>query len=148
MNQGNLVGVLVVEDNIADARLIQEAFKKSEQLRVLKIVQKTRNALAFLRQASLYTEAQRPALILLDWRLPADDSAEFLKAVKRDSLLKVIPVIIFSGMLDKESINEAYQLGASSYIFKPTSLEGFFSVLKAVEEYWCRVVILPQELQE
>jgi two-component system, chemotaxis family, response regulator Rcp1 len=71
MNQGNLVGVLIVEDNIADARLIQEAFKKSEQLRVLTIVQKTRNALAFLRQASLYTEAQRPALILLDWCLPS-----------------------------------------------------------------------------
>jgi chemotaxis family two-component system response regulator Rcp1 len=148
MNQGNLVGVLVVDNNIADARLIQEAFKKSEQLRVLTIVENTRKALAFLRQESLYTETQKPALILLDWHLPAGDTAEFLKAVKMDSLLQVIPVIIFSGLLDKESINEAYHLGASSYIFKPASLEGFFSVLKAVEEYWCRVVILPQELKE
>ena len=61
----------------------------------------------------------RPDLILSDLVMPYHDGFEILGELKRDAILKAIPVIMVS-MRDKEQdIVRGFDLGAEDYIVKP-----------------------------
>jgi hypothetical protein len=40
-------------------------------------------------------------------------------------------------------VNNAYRLGANSYIAKPSELAAFASVIESIEHFWLRTVQLP-----
>ncbi len=61
-------------------------------------------------------DSHRPDLILLDLGLPDRDGMEFLKYVRKDSL---IPVIVLSARLDEKEKVRALDLGANDYVTKP-----------------------------
>jgi response regulator of citrate/malate metabolism len=58
-------------------------------------------------------------IILLDWMMPKMSGLEFLKDVKTNPLTNSIPVVIFSGDHDKDSIKTALKEGADNYITIP-----------------------------
>ena len=59
-----------------------------------------------------------PDVILLDIIMPRMDGFEMLKAIKKDKILKNIPVIILSNLGQKEEIKKGLDLGADDYIIK------------------------------
>lgn len=61
-------------------------------------------------------EAQNPALILMDYHLASGSSIEALRTLKNDANLKMIPVLVASGM-DHEL--ECKKAGAEGFILKP-----------------------------
>lgn len=60
----------------------------------------------------------KPTLILLDLLLPGVDGFEVLKRLKAHDVLKVIPVIVFSNLGQKEDIEKASSLGADDFLIK------------------------------
>ncbi|MBK8575207.1 MAG: response regulator [Elusimicrobia bacterium] len=58
-------------------------------------------------------------VILLDWRMPMMDGPAFLKALLADRALCDIPVMMLTGLNDKENVAEALRLGAKEYLMKP-----------------------------
>src|SRR6185312_14780225 len=73
MSDKSFVEVLLVEDNPADVRLTQEAFKEGRVRNKLNVVMDGEAALAYLRREGEYASAIRPDLILLDLNLPRKD---------------------------------------------------------------------------
>ena len=67
-----------------------------------------------------------PDVIFLDLNMPAKNGFECLEEIKKDSKLKMLPVIIFSTTIQEESVNRVYKEGANFYICKPSN----FSQLK------------------
>ncbi len=137
------IEILLVEDNPADIRLAQEAFKDAKVRNILHTVGDGVEAMAFLRRQGKYADAARPDLILLDLNLPKKDGREVLAEIKTDERLKLIPVVILTVSKDEEDILKTYNLHANCYITKPIDFEQFMKVVKGIEEFWLTIVKLP-----
>ena len=137
------IEILLVEDNPADIRLAQEAFKDAKVHNILYMVRDGVEAMAFLRREGKYAKVGRPDLILLDLNLPKKDGREVLAEIKTDEHLKLIPVVILTVSKDEEDILKTYNLHANCYITKPIDFEQFMRVVKGIEEFWLTIVKLP-----
>ena len=137
------IEVLLVEDNPGDIRLTKEALTEAKVLNTLTVVQDGVEALTCLRRQGQYANAKRPDLILLDLNLPKKDGREVLAEIKNDEALKFIPVVILTTSQDEQDVLKSYGLHANCYITKPVELEQFISVVKAIEDFWLGIVILP-----
>lgn len=138
-----LIDVLLIEDNIADVRLTEEAFKEEKLSVNLHAVLDGEAALDFLFKRNKHVSAPKPDLIILDLNLPKVSGHELLKKIKSDDALKMIPVIIFTSSKSEEDIVKSYELQANCYIKKPLDLDGFVQVVKSIEQFWFTVVKLP-----
>jgi len=63
-------------------------------------------------------DAPLPDLILLDWHLPTVSGEEVLRRLKEHSMLRRIPVLVFSSSEADEDIHAAYNNFANGYIAK------------------------------
>jgi len=135
--------ILLVEDNPADIRLVEEAFKESEIETKLNVVKDGVEAMEFLKHGKNYENAPVPDLILLDLNLPRKDGREILKEIKNDNDLKHIPVVILTTSSSEEDIYETYAHHANSYIVKPANVGLFIETMKNLEDYWFRMLKLP-----
>ncbi len=70
----------------------------------------------------------RPALILLDNRLPDTTGREILKELASSSATATIPVVVLSGDSD-EIINELLANGATESVAKPFSVRQFIGIM-------------------
>ncbi|HEX4087035.1 MAG TPA: response regulator [Chthoniobacteraceae bacterium] len=137
--------ILLIEDNPADVRLMEEAFKEIAVPHRLSVVTTGGGALQFLRRQDGMAGAPRPDLVLLDLMLPDMHGLEVLAAIKNDPALRRIPAVVFSSSQERGSVVEAYNLNANSYITKPVELADYIRVVKGVEEFWLTVVKLPRD---
>ena len=142
---GQPVEILLVEDNIGDARLAKEALKESKIKNDLQIVGDGIDAMDFLHRKGKFTNAPRPDLILLDLNLPKKDGREVLAEIKNDPDLKRIPVVILTISKAEEDILKTYNLHANCYITKPLDLDQFMKVVKSIEDFWLTIVKLPSD---
>ncbi|MBN1674501.1 MAG: response regulator [Kiritimatiellae bacterium] len=138
------VEILLVEDNPADVRLTQEAFKESDVPNNLHVVQDGREALSFLRRKDTYAGVAVPDIILLDLNLPKVNGHEVLAEIKTDDNLKYIPVLILTTSRAEKDIVKTYELQANCYITKPVDLDEFVTLVKYIEYFWLSIVRLPR----
>lgn len=140
---GQNVEILLVEDNPGDIRLIVEVLKEGKINNNLSVVEDGEQALAYLRREGSYQDSIVPDIILLDLNLPKINGTEVLAEIKRDPLLKYIPVIILTTSEAEQDILKAYDLHANCYITKPVNLEQFLTVVRSIENFWLTIVKLP-----
>lgn len=140
------IEILLVEDNPADVRLTQEAFKTTQLPNHLHVVRDGAEAMAFLDHDGKFTTAPRPDMILLDLNLPKKDGREVLTLIKENPTYKRIPVVILSTSKAEEDINHTYDHHANCYITKPVDLDAFLDVMKSIESFWLSVVELPNNI--
>ncbi|WP_026308381.1 response regulator [Spirosoma spitsbergense] len=82
-----------------------------------------------------------PKLVLLDLFLPDPERGlAFLKQVKK--MYPRLPVIILSNQQTEHYIQQVYDLGANSFISKPSTLEGWERQFQVLLAYWFDVVTL------
>ncbi|HID19699.1 MAG TPA: response regulator [Methanophagales archaeon] len=94
-------------------------------------------AMDFLYRRGKYNhETSRPDLILLDLNMPGMGGKEFLRQIKEDEKMRMIPVVILTSSDSDEDILDTYNLHACGYIKKPVKLEDFKRVVKEINEYW------------
>lgn len=137
------INILLVEDNPADVRLTEEAFKEGGILNKLYVAKDGEEALSMLACNGSNSRIPRPDLILLDLNLPRKDGREVLEQIKDDESLKRIPVVILTTSNAQQDILKAYDLHANCYITKPVDLDQFFTVIKSIEDFWLTIVRLP-----
>jgi CheY-like chemotaxis protein len=66
---------------------------------------------------------------------------EFLKA---SAILKKIPVVVLSGSSSQQDITRSYELGANTYISKPTGIEDVFEMARQLIAYWFDIAQVAQ----
>lgn len=140
LQEDPIIQVLLVEDNPADVRLTREALQESKSPVTLHVVEDGIKAMAFLRTPT--TETPRPDIILLDLNLPRKDGREVLQEIRRDDMLRHIPVVILTTSQAEQDVLKAYQLSANAYITKPVDLEQFFNVVRTIDGFWFRTARL------
>ena len=70
-------------------------------------------------RALRYLETEKPDLILLDIRMMPKDGFETLKEIREMEDRADMPVIMLSGVEDKNAVVESIKLGICDYILKP-----------------------------
>ena len=136
--------ILMVEDDLADQKLIKNNLQNLKVANELHAVSSGVEALDFLHHRCDYAGGtDQPDLILLDLNMPGMGGKEFLRQIKDDEGLKQIPVIILTTSNSERDILDSYKLQAAGYIHKPGSLEQLKEVTQKIEQYWFLLCKLP-----
>ncbi|MBD2777618.1 response regulator [Iningainema tapete] len=132
--------ILLVEDDPNDILLTQRAFRKANLINTaLQVVTDGDAAVAYLSGTGDYADRDRypfPMLILLDLKLPRRSGHEILLWLRQQPELKRLPVIILTSSKQNNDINQAYDLGANSYLVKPVGLNPLIDVVQNLNLYW------------
>jgi chemotaxis family two-component system response regulator Rcp1 len=90
-------------------------------------------------------KTNRPVnLIILDMQLPDGNGLDLIRETKTDPALRATPIIVLSHDVGEGMINDAYALGASSYLTKMDASETLLGSLQSLYEYWLKNVKLPR----
>lgn len=130
------IHILMVEDDPGDVFLIKEALGASSLRFTLHHAEHGEQALDFVYQRNSHQSAPRPHLILLDLNLPRISGIEVLRNIKFEPGLRTIPVIVLTTSRSDGDSTLCHQLGASAFISKAASFEGFHEVGKFIENFW------------
>ncbi len=90
-----------------------------------------------LEAADAYAAQQQlaeclPALILLDWMLPGVSGLDFARRLKRDELIREVPIIMLTARAEEEHKVQGLESGADDYITKPFSTRELLARVRAV----------------
>ena len=102
---------LVVDDFSTMRRIVRNLLKELGYV----TVEEAEDGAAALKRL----RAERFDFVISDWNMPNMTGLELLKAIRADSSLQSIPVLMITAEARKENIIDAAQAGASGYIVKP-----------------------------
>ena len=139
--------ILIAEDDEDDYLLTIEALKEAgvdTQIKWVKDGEELMDYLEPIGTAVKKTSPDFPSLILLDLNMPRKDGREVLDEIKKNDILRKIPVVVLTTSKAETDINHAYDLGVNSYIQKPVRFNEFVEVIKVLSHYWFQIVKLPE----
>ena len=135
--------ILVVEDEPNDAELLKMAFKRNTILNPIQQVNDGLDAIAYLNGEGIYTDRKRypfPEVLILDLKMPRMNGLELLAWIRDHPDFKVIPTIIMSSSRQDLDIKKAYELGANTYLVKPSSFNELARMVRSAHDYWAMSV--------
>ena len=139
---GRPARILLVEDSVADHKLVEMALAESGGDTVLLHADDGAAAIDVLDEV-VAGRHPRPDMVLLDLNMPRASGVDVLRRVKGDPELRTIPVVVFSTSRSDVDVAVAYAAGANAYVVKPLDLQRFMTVVRSIEEHWTGVVRLP-----
>ncbi|MEG1437267.1 MAG: chemotaxis protein [Oscillospiraceae bacterium] len=112
--------ILIAEDSMLLAKLIMESLHKSGYKKIVK-TENGQEAWDFLLEVKKSGDKVKNHIdcIVTDIEMPLMDGHRLTKLIKDDSVLKEIPVILFSSLISNEMRVKGKQLGADEQISKP-----------------------------
>jgi CheY-like chemotaxis protein len=139
--------ILLVDDNQKDVELTLEALSEHNLANQVVVVRDGVEAMEYLRFEGKYKERKQgnPAVILLDIKMPRMDGIEVLTAIRSDSKLKMIPVVMLTSSREEPDLKKCYDIGVNAYVVKPVNFKDFFEVVKQIGVFWALLNELPPE---
>ncbi|MFJ9518477.1 response regulator [Kitasatospora sp. NPDC101801] len=130
--------VLLVEDDAADAILIEEALAERGARNLVQVTDGLA-ALEHLRAPG----AVRPDLIVLDLNMPRMNGRDLLRVLKADEDLRTIPVVVLTTSSAPDDVTGAYSSHANAYVTKPVNLEEFEQAVQSIDAFYLDTATRP-----
>ena len=140
---GPPVNILLVDDKPEDVTKTRRVLDRGAHRGKLHVVESGEEALLFLRREEPFLMAPRPKLVLLDLDLPGISGLDVLREMNQDDLLRPIPVIIFTSIVEPDELLAAYDERARAFITKPEDPGEFESCVEHIEAFWLNIAQLP-----
>ena len=130
--------ILLVEDNPNDIELTLAALESSQLANEIVICRDGAEALDFVyrRGPHEHRQAQDPAVVLLDLKLPKLDGLEVLARIKGDPTTRGIPVVMLTSSREETDVVRSYDLGVNAFVVKPVGFDEFFAAIKELGVFW------------
>ena len=136
MNDERILNILLVEDDTVDVLNVRRSFEKHKILNPLHIATNGIDALQMLRSGQVPAERR---LVLLDLNLPRMNGIEFLRHLRSDPRLHMIPVVVLTTSADDRDRIDAFNLNVAGYLVKPITFAKFAELMAALNKYWSLV---------
>jgi CheY-like chemotaxis protein len=124
--------IMLIEGDFGYSVAISRVFRELQLLDALVISVDCENALARLRNANGF----KPRLILLDLEMSRMSAFSFLKVVKNDESLRLIPIVVLAATDNASEVSGCYGLGVAGYVVKPSDHADLLDRMRAVCGYW------------
>lgn len=106
--------ILIVDDTTSNLVILAEMIKSIGYIA---------RPVISVKQALAAIAVEKPQLILLDISMPEIDGFDFCEILKRDPIMKDVPIIFISALNSTEDKVKGFKLGAVDFISKPFELE-------------------------
>ncbi|WP_126662308.1 response regulator [Haloterrigena salifodinae] len=127
---GRVNDLLLVEDNPADIRFVEEAINNSSLDVTVHSVSTSAAGVDFIHQRGEYTDALEPDLVFLDWNLQRTTGREVLTAIEDDC--SHIPIVILTGSKAKLETDHLPSTKAELMKEKPTDPDGYIEIICSI----------------
>jgi CheY-like chemotaxis protein len=131
--------ILLAEDLESDVALMKRAFKKARIVNPLQVVRDGEQVLAYLRGEGEYgnrAEYPLPSLLLLDLKMPRMNGFEVLSWVRAQPNFASLRIVVLTASRELQDVNKAYQLGANTFLVKPTDFDQLVVMMQALQGFW------------
>jgi len=117
-SQRRVLHILVVDDHVENALLMRQLLRTRGYS-----VQVANNA----AEAEEQIRAQPPDLILLDVIMPGRSGFELCRQLKNDRATRLIPIVLITGLTEREDRVRGIEAGADDFLNKPIYAEELFA---------------------
>jgi putative two-component system response regulator len=118
VQQKRVPRILVVDDNVENAHLMAQLLQSRGYL-----VRAVHNAIDAEREI----HAHPPDLILLDVIMPGKSGYDLCRELKTERMTRLIPVVMMTGLSDREDKIRGIEAGADDFLNKPIFPEELFA---------------------
>lgn len=142
--------VLLVGTNPRDARVVACGLEREDAS--MDVASDVRSAIDRLTTASeAGTEADLPALVILDLTTDPDAGLTVLTAIRASPRLRTLPTIVLveeTGPVTAapDCVRTAYEQGVNGHIPKPADVEQFADAVQEMATVWFSRIALPPEV--
>lgn len=130
--------VLLVDDHSSDVEFALAALARCEVANPIIVARDGVEALQYLRSHGDEDTGQRgrPALILLDIKMPRISGLEVLEKIKIDSRLRPIPIVMLTASALESDVQHCNRCGVAGFIVKPRSLDHLVDAIYGLRRFW------------
>lgn len=142
-----LAVILLAEDEEDYVLLIRQAFAKARIPNPLHVVWNGQEVIAYLKGEGKYSnrdEYPLPDLLLLDLKMPRVNGLEVLKWMRAQPGLATLRVLVLTSSDQIRDVNEAYRLGANSFMVKPNDFEDTVQLSRLIQDFWLKTSKAPE----
>lgn len=129
--------ILLVEDNPDDEVLVKRTFERAGLNHRLFTVHGGQEAMAYLAGQPPFNDREKfpiPDLVLLDIKLPGSDGFEVLRSIRQNWMPWHLPVVMLTASDEIRDANQAYKLGANSFLVKPLDFENAQELARSLDK--------------
>ncbi len=133
--------ILLVEDDPNDVFIMKRALKQAEIPNPLQNAIDGQDAIDYLAGTGKYSDRTKypiPSLIFLDLKLPYRNGFEVLRWIRQNPPLDTTLIIVLTSSSEERDIQEAYRLGARSFLVKPPTQRMLVELMESLKDYWMR----------
>ena len=131
--------ILQVEDEANDVFLLQRAFRQAGIDNPVQVATDGEMAIDYMSGTGRFADRTRyplPGLILLDLKLPRKTGREVLQWIRAQPGFRRIVVIAFTSAPYIGDVGLAYDLGANSFLIKPTDFTRYLEISRILKSWW------------
>src|SRR3954462_12886903 len=133
------LSVFHVNDSTDDQVLFQMAAKAADVPFAWQVADSAEKAIAYFESLLSLSETEAvawPDLVVLDIVMPRESGFKVLEYIKTQAKLKRLPVVIFTGQHSQQVRDEAYALGANSFMLKPQDMAQTVALVSSLYSTW------------
>lgn len=126
--------LLLVEDNPADMRLMQEAIRHAglEQVAASTPCYSAEDCMHRLDE--VYRRHQAYHLIMLDLNMPRTSGKELIRMIRADRRYRRVPVMVFTNSDSPRDMQDCMLLGADMYVQKPSDFSRQIALFESIRD--------------
>jgi CheY-like chemotaxis protein len=131
--------ILMADDDDDDFFLFSHALKKCVEGAQLSRVKDGVETIDYLTGNRVYGDRRLhplPGLLVLDIKMPRKNGFEVLAWVRSQDRLQGLLVVVLSSSNEPRDVQQAYEMGANSYLAKPTNFDFYSDLTRSLVNYW------------